>query len=59
MKRDQQAMATAAFLDQIAADASRLKARAGVGLNIDSFRLKSGRSAGESGFPKAAIHSLG
>lgn len=40
LKRDQQATVTAAFLDQLAANASRFKARASVGVDIDTFRAQ-------------------
>jgi iron complex outermembrane receptor protein len=40
LNRDQQATVTAPFLDQIAANASRFKARASVGVDIDSFRAQ-------------------
>jgi iron complex outermembrane recepter protein len=40
LKRDQQATVTAAFIDQIAANLSRFKARATLGADIGSFRAQ-------------------
>lgn len=40
LKRDQQATVTAAFVDQIAANLSRFKARATLGIDIDAFRAQ-------------------